>query len=112
MTTIRSGLALALLFTACNGGEESAGSDPSEGGETEIRVGAVDPEPGPEPEAPDPWTAVPDAAALRDYVAEQAIARMAEVQPGVDAATILQWRTDPAGAPELSGRVVERLIDL
>lgn len=46
------------------------------------------------------------------FVSERAIARLREVQPDFDPARLDAYRADPATAPPISGRAVERLLDL
>lgn len=59
----------------------------------------------------DPWEAM-TGEALREYVKERALAKLAEVQEGATAQALEAWLADPDSAPALSGRAVERLFDL
>ncbi|MBO6935084.1 MAG: S8 family serine peptidase [Deltaproteobacteria bacterium] len=58
-----------------------------------------------------PWDAL-SGAALRTYVRDGAMARLAEVQPEVTAEALDRWLESPDDAPPLKGRTVERLFDL
>ena len=58
-----------------------------------------------------PWDAL-SGAALRTYVRDGAMARLAEVQPEVTAEALDRWLENPDDAPALKGRTVERLFDL
>lgn len=75
------------------------------------------PDPPPEvtPPAPSepvsPWAGL-DTAALSRIVTEGAIARIREADPSLDVTQLPAWRQNPASAPELGGRVVDRLLDL
>jgi len=64
-----------------------------------------------EPEPSSPWEAL-RGAALRTYVRDGAMARLAQVQPEANADALNRWLDDPAQAPPLKGRAVERLFDL
>lgn len=58
-----------------------------------------------------PWDGL-GARELSAFVTERAIARLREVQPDLDPARLDAYRADPTTAPALSGRAVERLLDL
>ena len=58
-----------------------------------------------------PWEAL-QGAALRDYVRENAVARLAEIQPEATVEALDRWLEDPESAPPLKGKAVERLFDL
>lgn len=64
-----------------------------------------------EPEPTSPWEAL-SGAALRTYVRDGAMARLAEVQPSATADALSRWLENPDDAPALKGRAVERLFDL
>ncbi len=64
-----------------------------------------------EPEPTSPWEAL-SGAALRTYVRDGAMARLAEVQPEATADALNRWLDNPDDAPALKGRAVERLFDL
>jgi hypothetical protein len=65
-----------------------------------------------EPAAPaSPWTGL-SAADLQRIVTEGAQARLAEAAPDFDLGRLGEYAQNPASAPELSGRAVERLLDL
>lgn len=61
--------------------------------------------------APDPWAALA-AADLQRIVTEGATARLHESVPTFDLAQLAAYAANPASAPELPGRAVERLLDL
>lgn len=58
-----------------------------------------------------PWTNQ-TTETLATYVDEQARARIHDAQPGLDLTQLDGWLAEPANAPELSGKVVERMFDL
>ncbi|MCC7538988.1 MAG: S8 family serine peptidase, partial [Deltaproteobacteria bacterium] len=60
---------------------------------------------------PNPWAAL-DTEALSRIVTEGAIAQIREADSTLDLAQLPAWRQSPASAPELGGRVVDRLLDL
>ncbi|HJL49938.1 MAG TPA: hypothetical protein RMG45_29020, partial [Polyangiaceae bacterium LLY-WYZ-15_(1-7)] len=63
------------------------------------------------PEEADPWAEL-EGEALRDYVRERAWAKLAEVQPELTPEALEGWLEDAEGAPALSGKAVERLMEL
>lgn len=68
--------------------------------------------PAPTPAAPaSPWDGL-DAAALGRLVTEGAQRRLAEVQPDLSLARLVDYVRSPASAPALSGRACDQLFDL
>ncbi len=63
----------------------------------------------PTPRSPWDGLGTPELAA---FVSEHAMARLREVQPDLDPAQLDSYRAAPTTAPLLSGRAVERLLDL
>ncbi len=106
----RTTLPLLLLLAACGGGT-TEGTQPSRvqpHPETVVVVERETPPPAPEPS---PWERL-DAGELREYVLNAAIGELPEVQPGFDPTQLAAYCATPASAPELSGRAVERLMDI
>lgn len=73
---------------------------------------AVAPAPAPSSEVPEAWRAYTTPEALATVVTTQARARLAELAPAFQWEQLAAYASNPASAPELSGRAVERLLDL
>ena len=105
----------AILLAACGGPDYSADPPPPYPPPPAASSGqAVAPPPASESGDPTPatWADLSDAAQVRGYVAEQAKQKLAKAQPDLDLGKLDSYRKDPSSAPELSGRAVERLLDL
>ncbi len=93
---------LALVLAACGGESQTQTT-------TTTSTSATTGETATEPSSP--WDAL-SGAALRTYVRDGAMARLAEIQPEVTAEALDRWLESPDDAPPLKGRTVERLFDL
>jgi subtilisin family serine protease len=59
-----------------------------------------------------PWDAVADPESLARFVEGRALGKLAELGVGLPSGGVDAWLADPAAAPELPGRAVERLLDI
>ncbi len=102
-TTKLQALLLCISTAACGGSDEGTTTEtttPTTGTETTVAATPTG-----------PWDAM-TGPALRDYVREHALAKLATLQPELTAEALDGFVADPSTAPELSGKSVERLFDV
>lgn len=98
-------LTLILSLGGCGGPSTAPPPDDTAGNETAQQTTETPSEPE------SPWASL-DTPALVALVRGQASARIHEVQPDLDLAQLAAWVADPSGAPELSDRTCEQLMNL
>lgn len=100
--SLHRSIALLLLLVACGGAQDT--EDHAE------RVDTVGQE-TPEPTDTGPWAEL-RGQALRNYVQERALAKLAELDPAMTPEGLAAAMADESEDPILSGKAVERLYDL